>query len=231
MIYKVLIIFILINFFITDVKSNNIDIKYKIEDEIITNTDIINEINYLIALNNNLKSLSNENLYKIAVNSAIKEKIKYIELIKYFDLESNNKELDNLIIQNLNTNFNTNNINDLKIFLNKMNLEFDEVRNKIRVELLWNKLIYDRYINKVSIDKKKLSKKIEKNLLNKSFLEEYFLEEILFELEEKETLIDKYKEINSSDVSAHKSYKFDISKQSSSANAASQLSLLLLCVK
>ena len=65
----------------------------------------------------------------------------------------------------------------------------------MRVELFWNKLIYDRYINKVSINKKDLKKKILDNFKNKEFVDEYFLREILFNLEESENLEKKYLDI------------------------------------
>ena len=70
--FKLLIILILVT--LIDLKianSNNIIIKFKVEDEIITNKDIIDEANYLIILNQNLKDLSKDNIYKISLNSII----------------------------------------------------------------------------------------------------------------------------------------------------------------
>ena len=61
-------------------EPSEIKILYKIENEIITNQDMVNEINYLISLNNNLKNLSKNNLSKIALNSVINEKIKLLEI-------------------------------------------------------------------------------------------------------------------------------------------------------
>lgn len=174
--------------------SNQIIIKYKVEDEIITNNDIINEINYLVSLNKNLKNLSQENIYKISVNSIIKEKIKYIELIKYFDFENENKELEKIIMENLNSNFGTDSKEQLVNYLNSLNLSFNEIKEKIKIEILWNKLIYDRYIRNVSIDKGKLIKKL-KNETGKGLIEEYNIEEILFELNEGENVNQKYSDI------------------------------------
>ena len=65
----------------------NIKILYKINNEIITNIDIENEIKYLIALNNQLNKLNKKKMRAIAKESIIKEKIKKIELLKYFVLE------------------------------------------------------------------------------------------------------------------------------------------------
>ena len=51
---------ILLSLFISQetFSDSNVYIKYKIENEIITNLDIVKEQQYLIALNNNLKNLS-----------------------------------------------------------------------------------------------------------------------------------------------------------------------------
>ena len=83
----------LISFFIyifvlsLNVSANEIKIKYKIDNQIITNIDINNEIRYLQSLNRNLETLSKKKINEIALNSIIQEKVKYIELSKYFNLK------------------------------------------------------------------------------------------------------------------------------------------------
>jgi len=67
--------------------ENKVFIKFKVDNEIITNIDLENEKNYLIALNNNLANVSNKELNELSKNSLIKEKIKNKELVKFFDLE------------------------------------------------------------------------------------------------------------------------------------------------
>ena len=69
----------------------------KVNDAIITNVDIENEYNYLIALNKDLKNLKKERILKLAKNSIIREKIKEHEISKYFDLSIENKFLDKII--------------------------------------------------------------------------------------------------------------------------------------
>ena len=44
------------------VKADEIKILYKLENEIITNQDVINELNYLVSLNNNLTSLEKKKI-------------------------------------------------------------------------------------------------------------------------------------------------------------------------
>ena len=45
--------------------SSEIKILYKINDNIITNHDILEEINYLVSLNKNLSQLNNEQLFQM----------------------------------------------------------------------------------------------------------------------------------------------------------------------
>ena len=54
--------------------SDEIIIKVKIDNEIITNVDIENEKKYLLLLNNNLNKLSKKEFFNLAKNSLIREK-------------------------------------------------------------------------------------------------------------------------------------------------------------
>ena len=65
---------------ITAVIGNEVHIVLKIEDEIVTNLDIIKEKNYLIALNNDLMSMEKNKILELAKNSLIREKIKFLKL-------------------------------------------------------------------------------------------------------------------------------------------------------
>jgi len=190
---KLLIFFSLLIFAFVDLaKAKEIKILYKLENEIITNQDVIEELNYLVSLNNNLKSLEKNKLNQIAVSSIIKEKIKYLELKKYFKIDENTKEVDEIVLKELNKRIRINEAKDIKEYFSLYNLTLKQVKFKIRIELFWNKLIYDRYINKISINKQDLKKKILNDYKNKEFVDEYFLKEILFNLEENENLEKKY---------------------------------------
>lgn len=193
---KLLIFFlILILSLVNLAKANEIKILYKLENEIITNQDIIDELNYLISLNNNLKSLENIKLNQIAIRSIIKEKIKYLELKKYFKIDENTKEVDDVVLRELNKRLRINELENIEKHFSLYNLSLEQVKFKIRVELFWNKLIFDRYINKISINESDLRKKILNDFKNKEFIDEYFLKEILFNLEENEDLEKKYLDI------------------------------------
>ena len=177
---------------ITAVIGNEVHIVLKIEDEIVTNLDIIKEKNYLIALNNSLSKINQNQLETLAKNSIIKEKIKKKELIKYYDLEKASSILETLIID-LSKKLNFRNQEELNKYLLNFNLDIDEIKEKLKIETLWNQLIYDRFIDQVSIDEKKLRDYLKTEIeYSSNQLYEYHLSEILFELNANETPEQKY---------------------------------------
>ena len=78
---KIIIYFFSI-FIIINSANSKIEIKYKVDNEIITNIDILNEKNYLIFLRPNLKNLTEGEILKISKNSLIREFIKKKELLR-----------------------------------------------------------------------------------------------------------------------------------------------------
>ena len=60
----------------------------KINNQIVTSLDLENEINYLLTLNPNLKTLSKKEIKDISKKSIIKEKIKQTEIEKFFKSQS-----------------------------------------------------------------------------------------------------------------------------------------------
>ena len=192
---KFFFIVFLINFiFFPNLYSQeNVYIELKIEDEIITNIDINNEKNYLIALNNNLKNLNKDQIYKVSKNSLVREIIKKIELVKFFDLEKSNVLTEGLI-KNLYKNLKFNNKNEFNNYLKNYNLNTEKVGKKILIEALWNQLIFDKFNKNIKIDENKLKVKL-KNELNKNKIEEFNLSEIVFQVDSNEIIEEKNKKI------------------------------------
>lgn len=184
-------------FFSSKVNSEKqIFIHYKIQNEIITNIDIENEANYLIALNNQLKKLNNKKILEIAKKSIIRETIKKIELLKYYELDQKNPLLDD-IIKNYYLKINLKNLQEFESYLSNYNLSLDQIKKKIEIENNWNAFIYDKYITQVRIDENLLRDKIReiKKSKNKS---SYLLSEIVFEVKKDKSLKDSILEINNS---------------------------------
>ena len=67
----------------------------------------------------------------------------------------------------------------MKFFKGKKIYSLNEIKEKIKIEVLWNELIYLKYNNLVKIDKAEISSKI--NKLSNETKTEYLLSEIVFE--------------------------------------------------
>ena len=189
-----LCLFLIINF--KSYANENIHIVYKINNEIITNADIEKEYQYLISLNNQLKDLEKQKVIEISKESALREKIKKIELVKYFDFTTLNLKIDNHL-ENFYRNLNIKNKNDFEEYLERNSISLDYVQKKIEIELLWNQLIYDRYIGQISIDRNKLKEKVKK-LIDTNKQKKYSLSEILFSKENNLNFKKKIEDINQS---------------------------------
>ena len=168
--------------------QNKIVIEFQIEDEIVTNIDILKEKNYLIALNNSLKKLPKEQIIEISKNSIIREKIKKSKLLEIYDFEKADEYSDQLL-SDFYKKLNFKNEKDLISYLSDYDLKIDEIKEKLKIETLWNEFIFSKYNNQIKIDEEKIKKKIKNQ---KKYLVEYNLSEILFELNSDEKLPDKY---------------------------------------
>ena len=189
-----LLLLILINF-----KSNtaeNFYIVYKVNNEIITNSDIEKEYRYLVSLNNQLKNLEKQKIIELSKESALREKIKKIELIKYFDLKTINIDIDNYL-ENFYRNLNIKNKKEFEEYLQSNNISLNYVQKKIEIEILWNQLIYDRYIGQINIDRNQLKEKVKK-LISTKKQKKYSLSEILFDIENNSNFEKKLENINQS---------------------------------
>ena len=160
------------------INSEEIKIKVKIQNEIITNIDIENEKKYLIFLNPKLEELDNERFNKIAKDSLITEIVKKNELKKFVDINQEDEFINRIEINLLKQK----NIKDRSEFikiLNGKNLEYKTIKKKLKIESLWNQLIYNKNINNVKINPKELKKKILKEIENNEKKFEYNLSEIV----------------------------------------------------
>ena len=187
---------ILLTLSVKSYSNENIHIVYKVNNQIITNADIEKEYQYLISLNNQIKNLDKVKVLEISKESALKEKIKKIELAKYFDLETLDLNID-IYLQNFYKNLNINSDTEFKQYLKGNNMSLDYVKTKIQIEILWNQLIYDRYIAQINIDRDELKKKLDEasSGLNQKI---YSLSEILFDKENNSSFEKKLENIGQS---------------------------------
>ena len=161
--------------------DESVYIVYKVNNQIITNKDVEKEQQYLISLNNRLKELDEARMLEVSKESALREKIKKIELEKYFNFETLELNVD-IYLENFYKTLNINNKNEFEQYLKENNISLNYIKNKIQIEVLWNQLIYDQYISQINIDKNELKKKLQETYNNLD-QKVYSLSEILFENE------------------------------------------------
>ncbi len=176
--------------------NSEIFIKAKIDNKILTNYDIKNEKNYLLALNPNLRNLSEKDINRYAMDSLINENIKKIEIEKKFEILQN-KDIIKKIIADLYSGIGISGINEFKDHLKNYNINLELVENKISIEVAWNDYIFNKFNRSVVIDEGKIRNKI-KELSKKNKVENILLSEIIFTINENENLENKLDKIKNS---------------------------------
>ncbi len=179
---KLKIFFILIVLFNINKQThaNVIEIKVKIQNEIITNLDIENEKRYLFFLNPRLQELEITKIDNIAKESLITEIIKKKELEKFFNFNEN-KKLINIVEKNLFLKKNIKNKDEFLNILKKINLDYETIKIKLYIEALWNQFIFQKYSENVIINKNQLKNNILDQINKEEKKFSYNLSEIFFE--------------------------------------------------
>ena len=208
---KIILIYLASIIFIYIPNSFSIENKIlvKVENQIITSLDVNNEYKYLIALNPSLKNSKKKDIIKLSKRSIINERIKKVESEKNFNNPEIPEKFLDRILQNVYLKIGIDNINDFKKYLAINDIDFENVKNKLEIEALWNELILIKFSSKVNINEKNLRKKIQQN--NK-FSKSYLLSEISFEVSNLNDLDSKYTEI--SDVINNNGFDFAALKYS-----------------
>ena len=187
-----LIVTIFVIFFSTVIKfsvlANENKILLKVNNELITTIDILNEINYLKSINKNINNLENKKIIEIARNSLIKDKIKKIALKTIVKkIEISDDDFKRILISNYsNTGFTK--IDEIFKHIEEYNVKPELIRNKMTVNAIWSQFIYNKYSKNIKIDTNKLRQDIQRN----ESQTEYHLSEIVFNLEKKQTINEKF---------------------------------------
>ena len=154
-------------------------ILFKVNNQIITTIDVLNEINYLSLINSDFQKLDKQKIYEVSKNSLIREKIKEIDLKKQFVKLKLKDEFLNELIKNYSRRIGFKNTDDFIIELKKNNIKKDVVIKKITIEAFWNQLILDKFLKNVKINEISIKKELQSQKIQR----EYLLSEILFGLE------------------------------------------------
>ena len=195
MLKKKKLLFLGLIFFILSTNSNSLENKilFKIENQIITSLDVNNEYKYLVALNPNIKNSKKDDIIKLSKKSVLQEKIKKIEIEKNFNNPKIPQKFLEQILKNVYSRIGITNLDDFNEYLTSNNVDFENVKNKLEIEALWNELILIKFSSKVKINEKELREKIKRS--NK-FSKSYSLSEISFEVKNLKELDDKFREIS-----------------------------------
>ena len=162
----------------------------KVDNEIITSLDVYKETRNIKFFNRNLSRLTDEEIYQISINSLIKYNIKKNEISKKFKIvEIQNKDYLDQLIEKTFKDLGFQNLQNFKNELIKREISFENFEEKLKIEILWNQLIFSTYYNKLVIDEEKLKRQI--NNIDKT-VKSFNLNEIIFNVENIEEIETKY---------------------------------------
>ena len=199
MIRIILFLPLIFNLLISSLTANTkLYINTKVNNEIITNYDIEKEGNYLKKLNPDLINLEEKKIFKIAKESLINEKIKESVIINESKIQNYNLDEDEEVIEQILKDFYTqlnfqNKEDFIRSLKNEKEYKIDEIKQKLKIEFFWNKLIYTKYRNQIKINKPNLMKKIDK--FENEEIKEYFVSEIVFRKDKDKDINEKINQI------------------------------------
>ena len=152
----------------------------KIDNEIITTIDVLNEITNLKFFNKNINQLKDEEIYQIAIQSISKYLIKKNEITKNFsNIKFQNENYLNQLVEKTYKDLGFQNLEDFKYALSESQVNFEKFQEKLITDILWNQIIFSKYYNILIVDEKKLKKQLE-NTDKK--INSLYLREIVYEV-------------------------------------------------
>ena len=167
----------------------------KINQEIITNIDLDFEKRYLVSLNPNLKKLDDNRITEYAKDSLINERIKRIEIEKNFKIITNETLLSK-VISDIYSGIGISSLSEFENYLSQNDVDIEKVKEKISIEIAWNDLIVKAFANEIEIDQDSMVKELEK--FDEKKVDNFLLSEIIFTINEKKELQQKYNSIKQS---------------------------------
>jgi len=193
---KIYLIFLFLFLIYSQISANeqSIVLKYKVNNDLITNYDIAKEAKYLAALNPELQDIDQNQLLDIGKKSLIREKIKKYELEKYYEINYETTAVDGYI-ENFKKRLGFENNSNFETYLINYETNIDEIKKKLIIELTWNKMILEFYQDSILIDEKKISETLEKTIKEKKIQKSFELNEIIFSEKNNEEFLKKYKKI------------------------------------
>jgi hypothetical protein len=162
---KKIFLLIFFIFFLTNSNAKQLtnNVIVSIDNSIITDLDINKEINFLKFINKDQVTNSPDLFKKEIINSLIDRKIKDIET-NYFKIEITEKEIENNLYNYLERMKINNEI--INSFYNQNEIEKDYLKNIIKIDMKWSKLIRQMYESRLNVNLTEVNKELEKEQKN-----------------------------------------------------------------
>jgi hypothetical protein len=185
---KKIFLLIFFVFFLTNSEANQLtnNVIVSIDNTIITDLDINKEINFLKFINKDQTANNPELLKKEIVNSLIDRKIKDIET-NFFKIEVSEKEIE-INLYNYLERIKINN-EILNSFYNQNQIEKDYLKNIIKIDMKWSKLVRQLYESRLNVNLTEVNKELEKEQ-NNSVDDEKLKRQLI--ISEQNKLLNKY---------------------------------------
>ena len=157
---KIIFFLILIEFtlFRVDAKQLTNNVIVSIDNSIITELDVNKEINFLKFINNDQATNNSQILKKEIINALIDRKIKDIETT-FYKIDISEKEIESNLYNYLERIKITN--ENLNSFYIKNEIEKDYLKNLIKIDLKWSKLIRQMYEGRLNVNLTEVNKELE----------------------------------------------------------------------
>jgi hypothetical protein len=141
--------------------TNNVIVS--IDNSIITELDVNKEINFFKFINKDIAVNTSEVLKKEIINTLIDRKIKDIET-NFYKIDVSEKEIENSLYNYLERiKITTETLNS---FYNKNEIEKDYLKNVIKIDLKWAKLIRQMYESRLNVNLTEVNRQLEQEQKN-----------------------------------------------------------------
>jgi hypothetical protein len=154
-----LLLFFIFFFSNSNAKQLTNNVIVSIDNSIITELDIKKEINFLKFINKDQATSISETFKREIINTLIDRKIKDIET-NSFKIEVSEKEIENSIHSYLDRMKINNEI--LNSFYNQNEIEKDYLKNIIKIDMKWSKLIRQIYDSRLNVNLTEVNIELEK---------------------------------------------------------------------
>ena len=162
---KIFFLLILTLFYIFQVEAKQLtnNVLVSIDNSIITELDVNKEINFLKFINKEQSKSTTEIFKREIINILIDRKIKDIET-NYYKIDVSDKEIENSLYNYLERiKIDKENLSS---FYKKNEIEKDYLKNVIKIDLKWSKLIRQMYEGRLNVNLTEVNKQLEQEQKN-----------------------------------------------------------------